>query len=382
MLLIVFLPSGAYHLKSSIRPKSNIILRGEGPSTKLTRPAYYQTSLIKDAEKGEREIYVKETKGFEPGMDVVFRDNEKSYVDVDKSWAIIKEVKKDKLVIDRGLPFSVSVKKDAMVMNSFRIIYAQNIEGVSMENLSIDGNCPKEKTKGSYQLTGIELEGCKNCKVINCIAYRCGGYGISCDDGEFISFIECESYQNIWHGFHIGTTKEDAVSKNCTVSNCYAHHNEGVGIYICWRVKESIFIGNHIVSNQGDGLLIGPYDDRNLIANNIISGNGGCGIIVCRRAHPNESNAFLNNMICNNGKTGETPAIKVENPQQGEYRHLLFARNMIVETRDVKTPKTAAIYIDEQTDYITVCDNSVQGRWQATIENHSKGMHNCISIKE
>ena len=224
--------------------------------------------------------------------------------------------------------------------------------------------------------SGDRCADCRNCKVLDCTAYACGGFGMSCSGGENITFRGCESYGNIWHGFHAGLGRTG--SHRCTIENCYAHHNDWIGIYICWNVTESVFVGNHLTDNKLHGLLIGPFDNRNLIANNVISGNGDCGILVARRAHPCQHNAFLNNIICDNGKPGRTPAIRIESPEEGRYEHLLFARNMIIETRKVESAGAPAIFIDEKTDHITVKDNYVQGGWKSCVESRSHGSHNCL----
>ena len=80
---------------------------------------------------------------------------------------------------------------------------------------------------------------------MDCIAFNCGGFGISCSGGENITFRGCESYGNVWHGFHVGLGKTTGYAR-CAIENCYAHHNDWVGIYIGWNVTESVFLGNHL----------------------------------------------------------------------------------------------------------------------------------------
>ncbi len=320
---VVFLPSGTYHLESPVTLRDNIALRGEGRATVLKR-----------------------------------------------------------------------VKSKA-----FTVIQGFGLEGVIIENLAVDGNRFPEgelETSKRRSLYGITLSGCDNCKVINCAAYACAAMGISDSGGLNVQFIGCDSYNNGWHGYHLGqgtAGRKGSIprsgSKHCTIKECTAHHNgdekmevSGVGIYICWHVTDSIIEGNHLYRNEQEGLLIGPFDNRNLIANNVISNNGRSGIIVCRRAHPCESNLFVNNILTDNGKPGETPAILIESPQEGRHQHQFFARNMIVETRDVKTSNASAIFIDEETDYITVSDNHIQGPWKSDCESRSKGEHNRLDCED
>lgn len=378
---VVHLSPGLYQIRSAIKLRSNIILKGEGRTTVLRRSPFFRTRLLSDGRRGERTVRVKNPERFEAGMEIIFRDRRyANYHSYNKPWAIIKEINGNRFLLDRALPHSFSVKRGATVMNGFPIIYGRNLEGAAVENLVLDGKRPPGKaTEAAGECEGVQLTRCKDCKVLDCVAYACGGFGISCSGGENITFLNCDSYRNAWPGYHVGSGGKGGAS-HCTVQNCRAHHNDFAGIYICWNVTESIFSGNYLTYNKGDGLLIGPFDNGNLITNNIISHNGGCGIIVCRRAFPNRLNSFTDNLIFNNGRPGQTPAIKIENPRKGVYEQLFFTGNMIVETRAVKKAKASAIYLAEQTDYIGISNNFIQGKWKSIIENRSTGRHNCIQM--
>ncbi len=389
----VFLPSGNYALNSAIRLTSNLVLKGEGRATVLSRVPYVKSALLKDAEKGDNEVWVENTDGFEEGMEVVCWDTENfDSALMEHAWAIIKRVDKDRVVLDRNLPYSYLIKREAMLTNAFYGIHGENVKGVTIMDLVIDGALKDSEREfvltapGAYgtgfdyraghQRMGIQFTDCLDCTVSNCMVYNCGSNGISCSGGENIRFLGCDSHHNGWHGYHLGLSKTGAT--RCVMQDCRAHHNSMVGIYICWNVLESVFIGNHVTDNTGDGILIGPYDTRNIISNNVISRNGGCGIIAVRRAFSGESNLFTANIICDNGVPGKTPAIWIQSPEEGAYQYYYLSGNMIIETREIGISDAPAIYIDEQTDHITVLDNIVQGKWRSPVEDHSKGKNNRI----
>lgn len=389
----VFLPAGEYVMKSAVRLKSNVTLRGEGRATVLKRVSFVQVALTGDALKGAREVRVTGTAGFEEGMEVLCWDSVNfDSVTMDRSWAIVRKVEKDRVVLDRDLPHAYLVGKGAILTNAFYGIHGLEIAGARIVDLTIDGGFRDSERdfvftepggyagggayKTGHQQMGIQFTDCTDCQVVNCRVFHCGGNGISASGGENIRFIGCDSFANGWHGYHLGLSKQGAT--RCVMQDCRAHHNAMVGVYVCWNVFEGVFIGNHVTDNSGDGFLIGPYDERNVFSGNIISRNGGCGIIAVRRAFAGRSNTFVDNIISDNGVPGRTPAIWMQSPEDGIYEYYNFSRNLIVETRKVGAANAAAILIDEKTDHISVADNIVQGPWRSAVENRSAGKSNKI----
>ncbi len=389
----VFLPGGEYLLKSAVRLKTNVTLRGEGRATVLKRVPFVQVALTRDAENGAREVRVNGTAGFEEGMEVLCWDTANfDAATMDHAWAIVRKVDKDRVILDRDLPHSYLVAKGAILTNAFYGIHGDNIAGARVVDLTIDGGVRDSERgfvftepggyagggayKTGHQQMGIQFTDCTDCQVVNCRVFHCGGNGISASGGENIRFIGCDSFANGWHGYHLGLSKQGAT--RCVMQNCRAHHNAMVGVYVCWNVFEGVFTGNHVTDNNGDGFLIGPYDERNVFAGNIISRNGGCGIIAVRRAFAGRSNTFVDNIISDNGIPGKTPAIWMQSPEDGLYAYYNFSKNLIIETREVKAPAAAAILIDEKTDHITVSDNIIQGPWKSAVENRSAGKSNKI----
>ncbi|NLE66303.1 MAG: hypothetical protein GX608_02685 [Lentisphaerae bacterium] len=372
---IVFLPAGTYSLEAGLKMRSNVMLQGEGRATLLKRSSLAETPLAEDAAEGSVRVAVKDAGAFRAGVEVAIRElNPNGPI---RDMARIRKVQGNKVWLETPLVCNYAVSRKATLFNAFPVIFGREVENVIVQNLAVDGTRPENESPSSGECEGIQFTDCAGCKVLDCIAFNCGGFGISCSGGENITFRGCESYGNVWHGFHVGLGKTTG-SARCAIENCYAHHNDWVGIYICWNVTESVFLGNHLSDNKLHGLLIGPFDNRNLIANNVISNNGESGIMVARRAHPCQSNTFVNNILCDNGKPGVTPAVTIESPKEGRYEHFLFARNMIIETRKVQGPGAAAFFIDEQTDHIALADNYLQGTWRSLADNRSMGGHNSI----
>lgn len=377
---VVFLPAGEYYLEAGLKMRRNIILRGEGRATLLRRSPFVETALMADALKGAADIRVKDPRGFKAGAEVALWDAKQRQganpviCDITR----VTNVEGNRIFLADALAADYLASRQAVLFNAFPVIFGRDVESVIVENLAVDGaRAPGNESPANGECEGIQFTDCRNCKVLDCTVYSCGGFGISDSGGENVAFRGCESYSNTWHGFHLGLGKK-AGSRRCTIENCYAHHNGWIGIYLCWRASENIIRGNHLTDNKLNGLLIGPFDDRNLIVNNIISNNGESGILVARRAHPGRSNMFIGNILCDNGQPGLTPAIKIESPQEGQYEYFLFARNMIIETRAVENPEASAFFIDEQTDHIVIADNYLQGNWKSLAEDHSRGGNNTI----
>ncbi|HOW85117.1 MAG TPA: right-handed parallel beta-helix repeat-containing protein [Candidatus Aminicenantes bacterium] len=390
----VFLPAGEYALRSAIRLRDNITLRGEGRATVLKRVPFVQVPLAADAGKGTREVRVKDTAGFEAGMEVLCWDTENfDAVTMDRSWALVKKVEKDRIILDRDLRQAYLVAKGAILTNAFYGVHGAGVSGARVVDLTIDGGFRDSERdfvftepggyagggayKTGHQQMGIQFTDCTDCQAVNCRVFHCGGNGISASGGENIRFIGCDSFANGWHGYHLGLSKQGAT--RCVMQNCRAHHNAMVGVYVCWNVLEGVFTGNHVTDNRGDGFLIGPYDERNVFSGNIISRNGGCGIIAVRRAFAGRSNTFVDNILCDNGVPGKTPAIWLQSPEDGTYEYYSFSKNLIIETRPVPAPGAPALRLDEKTDHITVSGNILQGPWAAGVENRSTGKSNSIT---
>ncbi len=372
----VYLPAGTYHLEAGLKMKSHIVLQGEGRATLLKRSPFVQAALAENAAAGASRIVVNSAAPFKTGMEIALRETTPPKAPIHDTPRI-RKIRGNTIWLDQPLSTAYPASPSTDVFNAFPVIFGRHVEHVVVRDLAVDGTRPEAETRGSGECEGIQFTDCTSCKALDCIVWNCGGFGISCSGGEVITFRGCESYGNVWHGFHVGLGTPTG-SARCMIENCHAHHNDWIGIYICWNVTESIFVGNHLYDNKMNGLLIGPFDNRNLIAHNVISRNGDSGILVARRAHPCRSNTFVHNILCDNGKPGITPAVKIESPQEGRYEDFLFARNLIIETREPAGPGAPAFYIDEQTDRFTLADNVLQGPWRTLADNHSTGLHNTI----
>ena len=147
---------------------------------------------------------------------------------------------------------------------------------------------------------------------------------------------------------------------NNTVSNGILRDNSGDGILVdgsCGPNEENLFIGMHILGNDGYGVLFSEVvdnrlEDSQIIGNNLVGGDEG-GVAV------KEGAAQLNyNIIADNKVTG----IYLANADNA-----IINNNLVYDSHDLQAEKqqTSGILLFDSSDVVvmsnTVADNKVDG---------------------
>lgn len=293
----VELGPGTYSVSAPIRLGGNMVLIGAGDSTILRKTEGYRSFLTVDADYGMYKVTVQDACGFRAGMGVQISDTQYSS-DYDVTVATIVEIDGNTIFLDQPAVRDYDCAHRAVLSNTCSIIEAVGVANVRIANVRIDGN----------GLTNDELSGCRGgavylhrvekCTVENVRAANFNGDVFDWQITKNVTLRNCEASRSTGEGFHPGTGSESTL-----VEGCSSHHNRD-GIYLCWRVKKSVFRNNVLYENTRDGISLNKKNTDNLVSGNHIYGNGRDGVWFNDYGEANNShrNAFVANVVEDNGK--------------------------------------------------------------------------------
>jgi hypothetical protein len=370
---IVLLKAGTYTLKNSVRLASHITLRGEGPEkTILQKARGVKSRLALDADYGEFQATVEDSRGFAPGMGVTIVDKASRSGWVPSVRTVVR-IEGQTLYFDRFLHMDYSVANAGEVFNTFPLVAGYEVEDVRVEKLTVDGDRASSEILDGCQAGGIYFFHSKRMTIRNCVARDFPGDGISTQFVEEPVVENCEAYRNAELGIHLGTGALRGL-----VRYNLAHDNGQDGLYLCWRVQHARYEENQSWNNGQDGISLGHKDTDNFFFKNVVKGNRRAGVFFRNESENNAAsrNTFKENTVEDNGRP-DAPGygIRIE----GATRDLRFISNIIRGTREGgKDIQPVGIYLGPRTDYI-ICDHNVfEGALNKAVVNESQGSHNQL----
>ncbi len=293
---MVKLNPGTYEIVAPIQLKANVNLVGSGESTLLKKVAGVQTKFIQDADYGELKLTVENADGFEIGMKVQVTDSENSSC-WNVSTAYISDIVDSVIYIDKGLIRDYRSDKNGLISNTSSVVEAIEASNSSISNLTIDGSREKNFFADGCNSAGILILRSKNVTVDNVRVHNFNGEGISWQITENVTVKNSEISGSGNTGLHPGSGSPFSVIENNDI-----HHNQGDGLFVCWRVYESRVEGNKIHHNGRYGICTGHKDTDVLFSGNHIFENENDGINLRgeREGNAPHRNIFVNNTIENN----------------------------------------------------------------------------------
>jgi nitrous oxidase accessory protein NosD len=342
----VKLSKGVFAIKAPVRISSNIKLVGSGPETVLRRIDGYHSNFIIDADYGELKLTVADASGFSVGMSVQITDDLNSGC-WDVSTAVITDIVGNTLYIDNYLIRDYDSEANGIVTNAGSCVAVLGERNVSISNLTIDGNGERNDLLDGCNGGGIAIIKSKNVLVEDVHVTNFNGEGITWQITEDVTIRNCEIDHCANMGMHPGTG-----SPNTVIEGTNSHHNK-VGLFLCWRVQNSVVRGNKFHNNSDNGISTGHKDSDVLFENNHIYANGGDGIVL-RNEDPKNSphrNSFIGNIIEHNAGYG----IHV----LGNATDLIIRDNTFNSAEGGK--KEAAIYVQKGAPPIKIVGNKVGG---------------------
>jgi hypothetical protein len=347
----VKLNPGVYIIIAPVRISGNITLTGSGKETVLQKSDGFRTSFIIDADWGMLKAVVKDASGFQNGMGIQLFDDTHS-----QGWAVttarITDIRENTIYFDNPTVNDYIASLNGTVSNGCSIVEVIETENVKISNLVIEGNKNTNDYINGCRGGGVYIHKSKNCTVENVQVNEFNGDSFSWQITENITLTGCEASNGNGLGFHPGTGSDGSL-----VENCISHHNQGDGIFLCWRVQHGIFRNNTVYANGDNGFSIGHKDTDNLFENNHVYENGSHGIFFREETEQNSGhrNTFTGNTIENNGVTRESGGFYIG----GETHDIIIKNNILVSSG--KGNQATAILIGSKSSSITAENNKILG---------------------
>lgn len=348
--------AGEFLMRDSLHLRSHVIVRGQGTRTVLRKSKGYQSPLAIDGDYGEEQITLEAPEGFAVGDGVAIWD--KNANGFHTTVARITGRNGDTFSISLPLNSDCMVSSGAQAATVFPVISGYHLEGVRLENVTVQGNKEENTYLTGCRGGGIFLYRCSGAVIEGCTVRHYNGDGISFQQSNDVLVRNCVSEGNAALGLHPGSG-----SQRPTVRDSFARNNGEDGLFLCWRVKNGLFEGNTLENNGRFGISIGHKDTDNLLRKNKVIGNGEDGVFFRNESEgmAGHRNRIEENLIENNGTKREAAGIRV----RGETRDLMFVRNIIRDTREGGARRqTVGIRLEENVGAVSSEGNEIDAATQ------------------
>ena len=346
----VQLQPGKYVFRGAVHLQSNVRIHGVANETVITKIPSRTTKLVADSDWYDQELTFAPGHGFEIGDSVCLRmkNVHNGGQQVLKRRLVARSG--DRFKLDRALKENVWEAGAPTVQALFPLLAGQEIEGIGIENVILDGDrANNENLDGNYAGC-IFLEDCRDIRIRGVDARNYNGDGISWQICHDVIVEDCRSTGHAGLGLHPGSgSQRPLIRRNHLAGN-------SIGLFFCWGVKFGLAEEN-VCDNNRVGISIGHRDTDNLVRNNRVTNSGDVGLLFrpergpsfCAHRNVIEGNSFVNN----GGK--EAAAIDV----QGGTESVTICRNAVQETR--APDGRIGIRLGELTKDIRLVENTVTG---------------------
>lgn len=349
---VVSIGEGEYLMHDSLHLRSGVTVRGVPGKTILRKARAAVSPLVLDGDFGEQQITVEQPSGFEVGHGVAVWDQRSGGFHT--TVARITGGRDNTFSIDKPLMADCMVSNSAMAATVFPVVSGVEIQGARVEDLVIEGNKGENPYLNGCRGAGIYLYRGFGTVIQGCIVRNYHGDGISFQQSNDVSVINCISEENTHLGLHPGSG-----SQRPEVRGCLARRNGTDGLFLCWRVRHGTFEENVLEENGQFGISIGHKDSDNLLRANRVVRNAANGVFFRNEseAMSPHRNRLEDNVIEDNGHEPGTAGIRV----RGEPSGLIFEKNLIRDTRsDAEQTQTVGILIEPQVGPIEVGPNLIK----------------------
>jgi parallel beta-helix repeat protein len=351
---VVEIGAGEYLMRDSLHLRRNVTVRGEKGKTTLRKADGVTSALALDGDFGEQQITVEDPTGFTVGCGVAIWDDRAGGFHT--TVARITGRSENTFSLDKALMADCMVHNKAKAATVFPLVSAYYVEGARIENLIVDGNKNNNVHLNGCRGAGIFLYRAFGTVIQNCVVRNYNGDGISFQQSNDVTVVNCVCEDNSSLGIHPGSGSQRPLGRKCV-----ARRNGTDGLFLCWRVRHGLFEDNILEENGRFGISIGHKDSDNLLRRNVVRLNHRDGVFF-----RNESlgmaahrNCLRDNIIEDNGTGGEAAGIRI----RGQTNDLTFKNNIIRDTRrGGKQTQTVGIRIEEKVGKIVLEDNQIEAR--------------------
>ena len=369
----VFVKSGTYCMYNALYLRTGVDVVGVGPAPVLQKANGFKTKLAEDAGYANDKIVVEDASGLQAGMGISFLDDANTsgwYVNV----RTITKVDGKTLTLDEGLDLDYLIARNARITTAGPVIFGKQVKVVRVENLIADGNRSANEPMDGCRGAAIYFWKSDHCSVVSCTARNYNGDGFSYQVSPYVTLSRCKSYRNSALGVHPGSGSE-----HTEVSGCEVYDNDGAGLFLDWRVRDSLFTDNQIQKNGLDGISIGHKDTDNHFVGNTLERNGRHGVYFRAETEANGGHrtTLENNVIRDNGQTARGDGIHIE----AATHDITIRGNTIEDTgRDGRVTQQNGIYLGKGVDGVQTRGNTIGGHPGEVIVDQSGGLRNSLQF--
>ena len=351
---VVEIGPGEYLMHDSLHLRPHVTVRGTKNETILRKADGVHSPLELDGDFGEQQITVADPSGFEVGYGVAIWDDRSGGFHT--TVARITGRRGNTFSIDKPLMSDCMVHNKAAAATVFPVVSGYDLRGARVENLIIEGNKEANVTLNGCRGAGIFLYRGFGTVIQDCTIRDYDGDGISFQQSNDVSVLDCLCENNSNLGFHPGSG-----SQRPTVRNCVARQNGTDGLFLCWRVRHGLFEDNLLEDNGRFGISIGHKDSDNLLQRNRVFRNGHAGVFFRNEtfgmaAHRNH---LKDNVIEDNGAKSTGAGIRI----RGETDGLVFENNKIRDTRrGASQTQTIGVLIEPTVGNVILQGNEIEAK--------------------
>ena len=348
---VVEIGAGVYLMRDSLHLRLNVTVHGQGAKTVLRKAKASASPLTLDGDYGEEQITLKNPEGFRVGDGVAVWD--KNSGGFHTTVARITGRSGNTFSISLPLNADCMVGNGAQAATVFPVVSGYHVEGVRVENLTVEGSKQENGDLNGCRGGGIFLYRCPGAVIEGCTVRNYAGDGISFQQSNDVTLLNCVSESNSSLGLHPGSG-----SQRPTVRGCIARNNGEDGLFLCWRVKHGLFEENILEGNGRFGISIGHKDTDNLLRSNQVRGNHEDGVFFRDESEgmAGHRNRLEKNVIENNGVKHAAAGIRV----RGETGGLVFKNNIIRDTRlGTQRKQEVGIRLEERVGDVDLDGNAI-----------------------
>ena len=349
---VVEIGEGEYLMRDSLHLRSDVTVRGRKGKSILRKADAVVSPLALDGDFGEQQVTVEAPSGFDVGAGVaIWDDNAGGF---HTTVARITGRRGNTFAIDAPLMADCMVAQHAKAATVFPVVSGSNIRGARVEDLIIEGNKDANPNLNGCRGAGIYLYRGFGTAILGCVVRGYDGDGISFQQSNDVTVVDCISEGNTGLGFHPGSGSQRPVLRDNI-----ARRNGTDGLFLCWRVRHGVFENNRLEENGQFGISIGHKDSDNLLRGNHVVRNGSNGVFFRNESagmSPHR-NRLEGNVIEDNGRGSGTAGIRV----RGEPSGLIFEGNVIRDTRTgSEQTQTIGILVEERVGPVEVGTNQIE----------------------
>jgi hypothetical protein len=366
---VVLIGEGEFLMHDSLHLRSGVTVRGTKGKTILRKAPAAVSPLALDGDFGEQQITVQDPTGFSPGGGVAVWDDHAAGFHT--TVARITGRRGNTFSIDAPLMADCMVGAHAQAATVFPVVSGTNIERARVEDLVIEGNKGANVLLNGCRGAGIYLNRGFGTTIRGCVVRNFHGDGISFQQSNDVTVIDCVSEENTDLGIHPGSGSQRAIVKGCVAKN-----NGTDGLFLCWRVRHGVFENNRLEGNGRFGISIGHKDSDNLLRSNRVVRNASNG--VCFRDESGgmspHRNRLEGNQIEDNGRTPGTAGIRIG----GEPSGLVLTDNVIRDTRGgSQRTQTVGIQVENRVGPVKLESNQIEAN--PVIEDRRSDVQDAVS---